>query len=136
MFVRRGVEAPTEAEETKVLVVEREVHIGKRIADLRFKHGFTQIELSQASGVNEITISNVERGRQKPSARTLRKLAKTFDMEVRELTAGTFFEPQFPGGAKSEEHFDAILDHEDELRERRETQKNEGEEDGPGGSAT
>jgi transcriptional regulator with XRE-family HTH domain len=131
MFVRRGVEVPTEAEETKVLALEQEVLIGQRIATLRFERALTQTELSELAGVNEITISNVERGKQRPSARTLRKLAKAFGMEVRELTAGTTFKPQLPGGARSEEHLDAILDHEEEQRARREAGR--GESDGPGG---
>ena len=41
--------------------------------------------------------------------------------------------PALPGGAKSEEHLDVLLDHEDELRARRPA---EGEKDGPGGKPT
>lgn len=119
-----------------MLALERGVQIGQRIADLRYEYAITQTELSDRSGVNEVTISNIERARQKPSARTLRKLAKTFGMQVNELTAGTFFEPQLPAGARNEEHFDAVLDHEDELRERQESEKRKGEKNGTGGSDT
>lgn len=77
-----------------MLTLERQVQIGQRVADLRYERAITQTELSQLSGVNEITISNVERGKQSPSARTLRRLATGFDIEVRELTAGTKSPPR------------------------------------------
>ncbi len=133
MFVCRDAGIPTESEEVKVLVTERGTDIGQKIAELRFEQALTQENLSELSGVNEITISNIERRKQRPSARTLRKLARAFGVEVRELTAsgGT----HLPGGAKSEEHLNAVLDHEAELRER-EVGENQGEGNAPGGGTT
>ena len=77
-----------------MLALERKVQIGQRIADLRYGQALTQAELAEVSGVNAITISNIERGEQKPSARTLRRLAAAFEMQVRELTAGTTGPPR------------------------------------------
>lgn len=129
MFVCRDDVSPIEAEETKVLMAERSLDVGHRVARAREESALTQVELAEKSGVNEITISNIERGRQKPAARTLRKLATALGIEVRDLTVGS--KPRFPGGAESEEHLDAVLDHEDELRKRREAER---KENGPRGS--
>ncbi len=71
-----------------MLVVERGTEIGRKIAALRFEHALTKAGLAKLSGVNEITISNIERGKQQPSARSLRKIAAAFGVEVRELTTG------------------------------------------------
>lgn len=114
-----------------MLMTERGLDVGHRVARAREENALTQVELAERSGVNEITISNIERGRQKPAARTLRKLAAALEVEVRDLTVGEG--PRFPGGAQSEEHLGAVLDHEDELRQRREA---EGGDGGPGGSDT
>lgn len=40
--------------------------------------------------------------------------------------------PRLPGGAKTEEHLDAVLDHEEESRQRRDAKKSNGEGNGPG----
>lgn len=72
-----------------MLALERKIQIGQRIYDLRYEQALTQTDLAELSGVNEITISNIEREKQRPSARTLRKLANAFGIEVRELTRAT-----------------------------------------------
>lgn len=131
MFVCRDDVSPIEAEETKVLMAERSLDVGHRVARAREESALTQVELAERSGVNEITISNIERGRQKPAARTLRKLAAALGMEVRDLTVGG--EARFPGGAENEKHLDVVLDHEDKLRKRHDTER-EGNE--PRGSDT
>ena len=71
-----------------MLVAERGTGIGRKIVDLRFERALTQADLAKLSGVNEITISNIERGKQRPAARTLRKLASALDVDVRDLTVG------------------------------------------------
>lgn len=118
-----------------MLALEQEVQIGQRIRDLREARAITQVELHELAEVDAITISNIERGKQKPSARTLRKLARALGVEVMELTSGTY-SPSLPGGAKTEEHLDAVLDHEEELRQRRDAKKSNGEGNESGGSKT
>lgn len=118
-----------------MLALEREVQIGQRIRDLRDERAITQVELSDLAGIDPITVSNIERGKQKPSARTLRKLSRALSVEVMELTSG-IYGPSLPGGAKTEEHLDVLLDHEDELRARRDASKSNGEGNESGGSKT
>lgn len=119
-----------------MLLTERDIRIGRKVRDLRWERAVTQAELAKLAGIHEITISDIENGKRSPSARTLRKLAGAFDVEVRELTGSGQDAPRFPGGARAEEHFDAILEHEDEKRERRETDESRGEGDESGGSKT
>lgn len=115
------------------MVAERGFDIGQKVRELRRAQALTQEELSDMSGVHGTTISDLERGAGRASARTTRRLAKALGVEVRELTSGGTG-PQLPGGAKTEEHLDAVLDHEAELRERQEAREREGS--GPGGGAT
>lgn len=118
-----------------MLALEREVQIGQRIRDLRKARAITQAGLAGLAEIDPITISNIERGKQEPSARTLRKLARALSVEVMELTSGTH-SPSLPGDAKTEEHLDAVLDHEEELRQRRDAKKSNGEGNESGDSKT
>jgi transcriptional regulator with XRE-family HTH domain len=59
--------------------------------------GFSQQNLADESGVSQHTISEIELGRRKPQGRTLRKLAKALDIDVREL----FEEPALSGKSEA-----------------------------------
>jgi transcriptional regulator with XRE-family HTH domain len=61
---------------------------GKRtssLRDARLRAGLTQQELSWACGVNVITISRAERGKQWPRHATLRRMAAVLDTTIDEL---------------------------------------------------
>lgn len=110
---------------------ERALKIGTKLRALRLERALTQDELAAEAGVHPVTISDLERDEHGVSARTLKRLAKALDVEVRELTRR---EPLFPGGATSEEHQDAVLDHEEEERRRRAEGTDEGENGPEGGN--
>ena len=64
---------------------ERNHDIGKKLYELRFEQALTQEELGKKSGVHPVTISYLERGDRKASAKTTRRLAAGLGVEVSEL---------------------------------------------------
>jgi transcriptional regulator with XRE-family HTH domain len=63
--------------------------LGRRIADLRGKLGWTQQELADRCGISRVAVSNVESGMSDPSERTVALLAGVFKVDPYELVAGT-----------------------------------------------
>ena len=61
------------------------ISLGKRIADLRLKHGFTQDKLAELVNYSTNHISKLELARTNPSFDLLVKLAKAFKIEIKEL---------------------------------------------------
>lgn len=55
-------------------------HIGVRIRKLREEQGISQQALADAINVQQSTISEIERGSNQPSWKTLHKLAQYFDV--------------------------------------------------------
>jgi len=55
------------------------------LKELRGKHLLTQAELAKKAGISRDTLNQVERGRQKPSFLTLRKLAAALGVEPEEI---------------------------------------------------
>jgi transcriptional regulator with XRE-family HTH domain len=67
--------------------------LGKRIAVLRRRKGFSQEKLAERSGYSVEFVSLVERGVNAPSVAGLAKIAKALSVEVRDLF-------DFRGGAE------------------------------------
>ncbi len=60
--------------------------IGEKLSRARRGEGLTQAELSEASGVAQSTIAQIETGkRPKPHPGTLKKLAGALGLEARDL---------------------------------------------------
>ncbi|MCB0279418.1 MAG: helix-turn-helix transcriptional regulator [Calditrichaeota bacterium] len=53
---------------------------GQILKELRKKHGFTQKELAELSGLSQIFITKLEKGERNPSIETLFMLGKAFQM--------------------------------------------------------
>jgi len=51
------------------------------LKDIREKKFLTQEELAQKAGLVVVTINRIEKGRQKPRFRTIRKLAEVLGVE-------------------------------------------------------
>jgi transcriptional regulator with XRE-family HTH domain len=60
---------------------------GRRLRELRQKHGVTQQQLSAATGLTEGYISNMERGLKVPSLTTILRLAVALRCRVTELVS-------------------------------------------------
>ena len=64
----------------------------RALRDIRLRRGFSQADLSAATGVAEYTISEIEAGKRTARPSTLRKLAQGLDVEVADL----YGEPTYP----------------------------------------
>ncbi|HEY6140680.1 MAG TPA: helix-turn-helix transcriptional regulator [Thermoanaerobaculia bacterium] len=68
-------------------VAPDEERFGKRLKELREKHGFTLRALADATGMSLAFISDLERGLKLPSLTTLLRLAVALDCKVTALVA-------------------------------------------------
>jgi transcriptional regulator with XRE-family HTH domain len=66
-------------------------NLGRRIADLRAKLGYTQQELAERLAVSRTAVSHLEAGMTVPGERTVVLLAGLFKMEPQELVEGTVY---------------------------------------------
>lgn len=70
--------------------VEQEA-LGRRIADLRAKLGWTQTDVAERLGISRVAVSHLEAGMSVPGERTVALLAGLFKVEPHELVAGTTY---------------------------------------------
>lgn len=66
-------------------------NLGRRIADLRAKLGWTQQELADRLAISRVAVSHLESGLTDPGERTVVLLAGLFRLEPHELVAGTTY---------------------------------------------
>ena len=59
--------------------------LGKNIQDNRKKKNYTQEELAETIGIDSISLSKIETGKNYPTSENLVKIAKTLNVEVYEL---------------------------------------------------
>ena len=65
--------------------MDKENRIGELIKKYRKERGMTQLELSQASGVNFSLLRNYEIGNRKPKIEQLKKIANALDVSLIEF---------------------------------------------------
>jgi len=70
-------------------VSENLENLGRRVAQLRVKLGWTQQELADRMAISRTAVSHLEAGITQPGERTVVLLAGLFKVEPRELVAGT-----------------------------------------------
>lgn len=61
------------------------LRFGKRVKDLRVRHGLTQEALAAASKLHVTYISSLERGHRNPSLKSCRAIASALDITLSEL---------------------------------------------------
>ncbi len=61
---------------------------GKRVAEVRKSRGFTQQELAEDIGMSVVAIAYIETGKRWARLGTLRKIAKTLQVDISELFKG------------------------------------------------
>jgi transcriptional regulator with XRE-family HTH domain len=64
------------------------VRFGERIRELRKNRGWTQVYLSQHTGLGSVYISQLESGKKEPGLRTIEILALGFEMTPAHLFRG------------------------------------------------
>lgn len=65
-----------------------QAQFGKRIAYLRSKRGWSQMECALEANIHKNYLSDLEQGRRNPSLKILIRLAHVFDMDLSELLKG------------------------------------------------
>jgi len=61
---------------------------GKRLAELRRVHGYTQESLAEQAGMTAHSLALIEQGKRWPRLTTLHKIAKTIGVPTKELLDG------------------------------------------------
>lgn len=59
-----------------------EAEMLKELVEERYKHGLTQQELADLTGIDRADISKIENGNANPTIRTLRRLARALNAEL------------------------------------------------------
>lgn len=78
---RRGRLAPDAKAHREVF--KQAYDIAMQVIELRERHGLTQAELAERSGIDQGDISRIERGATSPTARTLKRIAAALGAELR-----------------------------------------------------
>lgn len=65
--------------------------LGRRIAELRVKHGLTQQALAERLAISRVAVSHLESGLSQPGERTVTLLASVFRTTPHQLVAGTSY---------------------------------------------
>lgn len=71
------------ASKTQRDVFEQAYDIAMQVVALRERHGLTQAELAERTGIDQADISRIERGSTSPTARTLQRIAEALDADLR-----------------------------------------------------
>jgi transcriptional regulator with XRE-family HTH domain len=66
-------------------------NLGRRIAGLRAKQGWTQQQLAERLAISRVAVSHLESGLTVPGERTVALLASVFKLEPHDLVAGTTY---------------------------------------------
>lgn len=61
------------------------VRLGRKIRALRSKHGWTQQQLADLTGIGRVHVSELENGKREAGLRMLERLAESFDTTVSDL---------------------------------------------------
>lgn len=75
--------------------MEKAMHqIGRRLAELRKKNSYKQIELAERLNVSQQVISNIERGLSEPDIAFLKGAADLYNISIDQLVGRNFIESQ------------------------------------------
>lgn len=67
------------------MITKRDERLGKQVHKLRKQSGMTQDQLAEKVGVSTKYIQFIEAGTRKPSLKTVYKIAKALEVEVKDL---------------------------------------------------
>jgi len=83
------MEMTDKKQELSISEISAEILVGRRLRDLRTKHGYSLRALADSSGLNVNTLSLVENGKSSPSVSTLQQLALALNVPI-----SVFFESE------------------------------------------
>ena len=94
-----------------------QIKIGRFIAEMRKKLGFTQRDIAEKLGISDKTVSKWECGKGLPDHTLMLPLCKILQIDVNELLAGEVL-PKTDYNAKSEENVQNLLLQTEEVRKQ------------------
>ena len=97
------------------------VKIGKFIAEMRKKQGFTQKELAEMLGVSDKTVSKWETGRSMPDNTILLKLCQSLAISVNELLSGEALPEEHYRGKAEKNMVFLMKEQEEQKRQNRDS---------------
>lgn len=82
-YLKRSERASSPAVREVRAVFDQAYSLARQIIELREKHGLTQVQLSEATGIPQAQISKIERGAISPTSMTLAKIAEALQSDLR-----------------------------------------------------
>jgi DNA-binding transcriptional regulator YiaG len=82
-YLKQSDRATSTAVREARAVFDQAYSLARQIVELREKHGLTQVQLSEATGIPQAQISKIERGVISPTSATLAKIAVALDSDLR-----------------------------------------------------
>ncbi|MBW3536585.1 MAG: helix-turn-helix domain-containing protein [Actinobacteria bacterium] len=82
-YLERSGRANSAAVRDARSVFDQAYSLARQIVELREKHGLTQMQLSEATGIPQAQISKIERGVISPTSATLAKIAEALASDLR-----------------------------------------------------
>lgn len=82
-YLERSGRANSAAVREARAVFDQAYSLARQIMELREKHGLTQVQLSEATGIPQAQISKIERGVISPTSATLAKIAEALASDLR-----------------------------------------------------
>lgn len=82
-YLERSQRANSAAVREARAVFDQAYGLARQIVELREKHGQTQVQLSEATGIPQAQISKIERGVISPTSATLAKIAEALESDLR-----------------------------------------------------
>ncbi len=82
-YLERSGRANSAAVRDARSVFDQAYSLARQIVELREKHGLTQVQLSEATGIPQAQISKIERGVISPTSATLAKIAEALASDLR-----------------------------------------------------
>lgn len=82
-YLERSGRANSAAVREARAVFDQAYSLARQIVELREKHGLTQVQLSEATGIPQAQISKIERGVISPTSATLAKIAEALASDLR-----------------------------------------------------
>jgi DNA-binding XRE family transcriptional regulator len=82
-YLERSGRANSAAVREARAVFDQAYGLARQIVELREKHGLTQVQLSEATGIPQAQISKIERGVISPTSATLAKIAEALASDLR-----------------------------------------------------
>lgn len=64
------------------------VRLGNRVRSLRRRHGWTQVDMAEALGIDRSYLSEIETGKKDPSLRVMKTIADGFRLSLSQLLRG------------------------------------------------